>query len=118
MQTVGALGMSLAHGKIKRKYAIDDERAAVRADAGLRDVLKRGSAHAAACQPVADAHGGGKADPEVQVALGRLVGTLAATVTMAIYGKRGAGRRLGAAHARGAPRRDADGYCWAGRVAT
>lgn len=49
---------------------------------------------------------------------GRLVGTLAATVTMAIYGKRGAGRRLGAAHARGAPRRDADGYCWAGRVAT
>ena len=33
-------------------------------------------------------------------------------------GKRGAGRRLGAAHARGAPRRDADGYCSAGRVAT
>ena len=46
----------------------------------LRDVLKRVSAHAAACQPGADAHGGGKADPEVQIALGRLVGTLLAAM--------------------------------------
>ena len=29
IRRVGALGMSLAHGKIKRKYAIDDERAAL-----------------------------------------------------------------------------------------